>query len=163
MKQNGIPDSFKIDLQVIKKHDGKTDKKYTKTRGRNVRSDPGSPPGPPQDPPGTPPGPPRDPARGPPKSSIYLPRDPQQIFHKIPLGTTLDPGPGLAGLAKRLEFMNQSVCAMCNPSETLQHHLHEQLYDGELADVAISNEDQEVALVVNVPIEVIGNKFKQFP
>ena len=52
---------------------------------------------------------------------------------------------------------------MCNPSETLQHHLQEQLYDGELADVAISNEDQKVALVVNIPIEVIGNKFKQLP
>ena len=47
MKQNAIPDSFKIDFQVIKKHDGKTEKKYTKTGGRNVRSDPGPPPGPP--------------------------------------------------------------------------------------------------------------------
>ena len=54
-----------------------------------------------QDAPRTPP--------GPPKSLIFQPRDPQTTLHKIPLGSTLDPGPGLAGLAKRLELF-VSLC-----------------------------------------------------
>ena len=55
MKQNAIPDSFKIDFQVIKKHGGKTEKNIQKQEEENVRSDPVPPGTSPRDlPPGTP-------------------------------------------------------------------------------------------------------------
>ena len=69
---------------------------------------PKTPPRRPQDAPRRPqeaqaPGRPQD-APGTPKSLIFLRWDPQQTLHKSPLGSTLDPKPGLAGLAKRLKF-----------------------------------------------------------
>ena len=57
MKQNGIPDSFKINFQVIKKHDGKTEKNMQKQEDEMSRSDPGPLGTSAQDPsPGPPPG-----------------------------------------------------------------------------------------------------------